>query len=285
MASADPNIREAATAGRDVLVRFAVAINLPFRSVPSAALRWAAEHGHNELIKPLLENGANVNSTDGVSGPTGLHAAARKGHADCLTTLIEHGANVNAVAGNLTPLHSATFCGHIECVTALLRHGADVNSRVCGGDTPLHLAAVSGFLECFGKLTEYGADITLRNDSYKTALDMADESTKQQMQNIVETFGLQTSSNRINDAETKAGHRKSNESLFMVLPPDDEDSSTEVELAKEAVNEVIQTLIDTAQRVDDVTNRTSRLDDTEKKIKDVSSKIDQQTAALGKVKS
>ena len=55
----------AAKVGRDELMRLTDAIKLRDKSVPTEALRWAAGRGHNEWIKPLLDNGVDVNSTDG----------------------------------------------------------------------------------------------------------------------------------------------------------------------------------------------------------------------------
>ena len=197
----------AAKLGRDEFMRLTVAIKLRDRSVPSTALRWAAEHGQSEWIKPLLDNGADVNWTVGGYGHTALHAAAVNGHVDCLTTLIEHGADVNAGAGvRRTPLHFAARRGHTECVTALLRHGADVNSRDRYGRTPLHWAAMRGRVECFKKLVQSGADTTLRGDDRGTALDVAKRSTKQQMQYIVKNFLSQKSSSRDTKAKGKPKH-------------------------------------------------------------------------------
>ena len=221
----------AAEAGRNALMIVTAAIKLRGISVPSAALYWAAAHGLNEVIKHLLDNGVDVNSTDlhrvlhaaalyghadclktllqhgvdvnsadGLFVDTALDAAAWNGH-DCLTTLIEHGADVNAGAGDWTPFHSAAFYGHTECVTALLQHGADINIRSSFGDTPLHEAAIRGHVDCFKKLVQYGADTTLRNKRNKTALDVAKQSTKLEMQIIVETSQSQNYSSQETDTK------------------------------------------------------------------------------------
>ena len=79
--------REAAKAGRDEFLRLTETVKLRDRSVPSEALRWAAEHGHNEWIKPLLDNGADVNG-DG-HNHIYLCVAAANGQVTCPTTLIE----------------------------------------------------------------------------------------------------------------------------------------------------------------------------------------------------
>ena len=142
--------RAAATAGRDDFMSLSAAIKLqPDNSVPSADLCWAAGRGYSAWLKPLLDNGVDVNSTGRGLGLTALHAAASNGHVDCLTTLIEHGADVNAGTGVGTLLHSTASWDYTEYVTVLLQHGADINSRDCGGSTPLHCAARCGRVDCF----------------------------------------------------------------------------------------------------------------------------------------
>ena len=209
----------AAKAGRDEFMRFAVAIKLSDRSVPSAALYWAAGHGHSEWIKPLLGNGADVSSTDDGYGHTAIHAAAVNGHVDCLTALIEHGTDLNAGDDcRWTPLHIAARRGHTECVTALLQHDADINIKGFGDYTPLHEAAMYGHVDCFEKLVQSGADTTLRNNVNETALDIADwlanEKNKQPIQLVVKTFRLQKSFSCESDANIKPEHRKNKLSLL-----------------------------------------------------------------------
>ena len=50
---------------------------------------------HNQWIKPLLDNGADVNSTDGRSQLTAIRTSAMNVHVNCLTTLVRHGADDN----------------------------------------------------------------------------------------------------------------------------------------------------------------------------------------------
>ena len=72
----------------------------------------------------------------------------------------------------------------------------------------------------------------------------------------------------------------------MGLQSDDEDSSTQVERVKAAVSDVRKTPTDTERRVDDVTNRMSRLEtkyiDIEKMTQDNSTKIWQEKATFEK---
>ena len=50
--------------------------------------------GHFQIIRLLLENKCNVNSTNDM-GRSALIEAAEHGHADIVKLLIEHNANVN----------------------------------------------------------------------------------------------------------------------------------------------------------------------------------------------
>lgn len=80
-------------------------------------------------------------------GTTAMHGAARNGHVDMLKVMIEKGADVNitqdapADAGN-TPLHVASIYGKSEVVKLLMESGADDSLQNLDGETPAHLAVM-----------------------------------------------------------------------------------------------------------------------------------------------
>ena len=103
------------------------------------ALHVAACNGEGEMVKMLLERGANPNVRD-ADGWTSLWAAARFGHAEIAKLLIGGGADIHCVCTTRewTPLHAAWDSP--EVVGILLQHGADVNKSSPSG-TPFAVAA------------------------------------------------------------------------------------------------------------------------------------------------
>ena len=63
------------------------------------ALSIAAERGHDQLVKLLLDQGADVNTQNGHYS-NALQAASSEGHIEIVKMLLDHGANVNAQDGD-----------------------------------------------------------------------------------------------------------------------------------------------------------------------------------------
>ena len=74
-------------------------------------------------------------------GCTPLFVAAAYGHLDVLRCLIENGADVNAATyDKSTPLMIASGYGHVNVVTCLIEHGANMDLKHKTGQTVLHYA-------------------------------------------------------------------------------------------------------------------------------------------------
>ncbi|XP_016145488.1 tankyrase-2-like [Sinocyclocheilus grahami] len=139
----------------------------------------ACRSGDLERVKKLVCP-VNVNSRDTAGRKsTPLHFAAGFGRRDVVDYLLQHGANVHARDdGGLISLHNACSFGHAEAVNLLLQHGADANSRDNWNYTPLHEAAIKGKIDVCIVLLQHGAEPTIRNTDGRTALDLAEPSTK-----------------------------------------------------------------------------------------------------------
>jgi ankyrin repeat protein len=82
------------------------------------ALQAAAERGHVDTVRVLLENNAAVNAPPAADGGrTALQAAAEGGHIDTVRVLLQNNAAVNAPPagdGGRTALQAAAERGHVE---------------------------------------------------------------------------------------------------------------------------------------------------------------------------
>ncbi len=108
-----------------------------------AMLKW--RHGYFNIIKLLIERGADV-KVRGSDGSTPLLHAAYGCDAQTLQLLLEHGADVNAATsgrdGILTPLMNAAILpwpDSADKVKLLLAWGANISAKNEKGDTALSL--------------------------------------------------------------------------------------------------------------------------------------------------
>lgn len=111
-----------------------------------ASLYMAAAQGKEDLVRLLLDKGANPNTRNEL-GMSPLHVATQKGHLSVVHLLLDNGADVNAKTPHpteMTPLHLASHHGHKDVVELLLSRGADNNSRDFTGWKALHYAVVAG---------------------------------------------------------------------------------------------------------------------------------------------
>ena len=139
----------------------------------------AAVYGNIEILRCLLENGADINAVTHLDQNyyTPLMMAINYNHSDAVTFLIDQGADVNLQAKTgATALHHAvwTFETSLEIVSSLIKNGADVNAR--GGInkwTPLMMATERGYCRMVTFLIEHGAYIDLQDSNGHTALHYA----------------------------------------------------------------------------------------------------------------
>jgi len=103
-------------------------------------LHLAASIGHTEVVKALLEKGAEVNVGD-ADGNTALYWAIGSQDEETVKSLIDGGIDVNKGAEDVHPLNLAIWNLSKGIVEALLNAGANTDVKDSGGYTPLFYAA------------------------------------------------------------------------------------------------------------------------------------------------
>ncbi|XP_048391672.1 ankyrin repeat and SOCS box protein 3 isoform X3 [Stegostoma tigrinum] len=147
------------------LLKHGARINGPHSACLWSVLHQAAYQEHLEILKLLLEKGADKQARDDY-GITPLFLAAQYGKQESLRVLLQYGSDVNCQAfDKATPLFIAAQEGHVECVELLLSNGADAN-LYCSEDDwqlPIHAAAQMGKVKFFAIvyiLLQAGAIVT-----------------------------------------------------------------------------------------------------------------------------
>ena len=132
----------------------------------------AAQQGHLEVVRLLIEAGADMNAKDAqYHEDTALLVAARGGHLEVVRLLVEAGADMNAAnARGATALLVAAQQGHLEVVRLLIEAGADVNVANADGETALLDQAARGHLEEVRLLLKAGADMNAKDADGATPL-------------------------------------------------------------------------------------------------------------------
>ena len=103
-------------------------------------LHIATEQGHFDIVKMLVEHGADLNGR-GPSLLNPLSIAAKKGFTQIAKYFLAKGVSCHATDDSeRTSLHHASVGGSVEITRALLANGAIWSQADCNKDNALHLA-------------------------------------------------------------------------------------------------------------------------------------------------
>ncbi|RYE13070.1 MAG: ankyrin repeat domain-containing protein, partial [Rickettsiales bacterium] len=133
-------------------------------------IHHAVKKNIDEITKLIIASGANINAETS-QGFTALHIATQNTETNSLKLLLDNNADIKATYHiGQTALHDASQIGNIGAVQVLLDYNASVNSQNDQGFTPLHSAAHGGYINVVELLIKHGADINIKNKYGLTAL-------------------------------------------------------------------------------------------------------------------
>jgi len=136
-----------------------------------------AETGIVEIMRALIDKGANVNGEIGMNGMTALYIACQEGFHEMVSLLIANGAKINYFTRDTepgSPLHISCQFGHLKVVKLLVNSGADVNAiKPDDGNTALLVAVRTLHIDIANFLISHGANVSIPNKCGITALMIA----------------------------------------------------------------------------------------------------------------
>jgi len=138
-------------------------------------------------IDLFLDMGADIDFNP--AGMTPLMYACQRGSTDVVRDLLERGANPNKTdKNNLTALHRACNRGYLDIVKLLIEKGAQIDVRYSDGITPLHIACIHGYADIVEFLINNGADIGILTPDGRTAWQIAKHGCQWHVVTILEQY-------------------------------------------------------------------------------------------------
>ncbi|KAF5624632.1 nb-arc and ankyrin domain protein [Fusarium tjaetaba] len=149
------------------------------------ALGWAAVYGHLEVVRLLLNAGADVNLVS--NGETPLLLAVRSGRNGVLEQLLKERPVINSQATITTQsaLFRAASLGRTSMINLLISHGADALTADGSGWTPLHYAIAAGKRATLAQLLS-----TIPRTSFERLKDLPPRNLPGWVHRILLAFGL-----------------------------------------------------------------------------------------------
>ena len=138
------------------------------------ALHYAAQNGSLDIIKFLVEHGADISAQDYEQSRSVIHFAAENGDIECIKYLTEHGADLqDKDANGATAFHYAVMANNLEAVKYFVTKKLDYTAKDYRGWTAMHYAANGGAFEVMKYLIAKDLNINALNDRRRTPLFFA----------------------------------------------------------------------------------------------------------------
>ena len=151
----------------------------------------AAKNGDLQIVKTILaQEPSKLNATD-QDNYTSLHWACMRAHWDIVKYLIEKGADLNVIGGDGgSPINWAVHHDNVEIIKLMVEKGAKLNIRNKWGMTELHTAIWRGCIQVVEYLLDHGSDPTIKTNEGWTAMHYAFRSGHDNVIEMLKKKGL-----------------------------------------------------------------------------------------------
>ena len=151
-------------------------VSIGDRMAQHTPLHLACVAGNVQVVQLLLEHAADTEQADKAGFYPFHHAVAHK-NIEVAEHLLKHGfdANIASHKDGVTALHMAAEFNHIEIIELLLSHGAAVDQPDFNKLTPLHRATMADNRAAALILLNWGADVLAENNEGRTPLKSAQQ--------------------------------------------------------------------------------------------------------------
>lgn len=140
-------------------------------------IHLASMYGFDLCVRQLVEYGADVDALDN-KFRSPIFLSIKYGNTSTAQTLIDLHSNIDNrhQGGGFSLLHLACELGYLDIIKILVKQGVDINSKMKYDEcSPLMIACKKGDLEMTKLLVELGADVNQRDIQGRSPLHIACE--------------------------------------------------------------------------------------------------------------
>ena len=178
----------------------------------------AVKRGDIVRVRELLDSGEDPNTREHYTNRTALMIASEYGHTEIVRLLLDRGADINSQNDSYTALIKASMLGKGDMAEFLLVRGADPNIQNIKGDTALinaarysnsilNLEKGTDYIKVVELLLRHGADPNIRNWNGKTASMIAERVGADDIARLIrDHFRLQKARQRLAFATSLLGN-------------------------------------------------------------------------------
>ena len=132
----------------------------------------ASHNGNLEVVKMLVNKGADINIKDNLDNSALMHSLLQN-YPSISMFLLDNNANIDSNNDNVSPLNVAADIGNYEITKKVIEMGADIQNRTISGETPIFNALYSKDRETIDYLLSKDVKIIDRNKEGTTTLMLA----------------------------------------------------------------------------------------------------------------